>query len=234
MSGFTLGPKTFAWMTSRLQFAADSLADTDNWEFVSSLSGNNDIAYYQSKLDLRAYNQDPGTALALVNVAIQESGPFAMSSTDMVNNSPACVMVDLISSVRIPKERMQAMALDTLGQQLRLPGFLHHGIGGQDWDDPANREYNTSQIIYGMWRFMVTNMNAVVGNRIPQGHTISSGEFGSGEVITAPHAYYYRICIIHSDAHTIQIPPANCSVHAQTVDLPEFVELAQMARLGQR
>ncbi len=230
MSGISIGPRTFSWMAPRLQFSPGSLQETV-WEYIDTLGGSNDIAYFESKLDLRAFNQDEGKCLALLNVAIQESGPFVGSTTTEADLN-YCTVIDFISSVKIPAQRIGAFAIDTLGQQLRLPGFLNESIG--DWDLPQNREYNTSQIIYGLWRFMVTNQNMAIGNRIPQIQTFQSGEFGSGEVITAPHAYYYRVCIVGSDQHTIYIPSANCSVHASIVEIPEFAELAQMARLGQR
>ncbi len=233
MSGFTVGPRTFNWMASRLKFTPGSLVTDTNWEYIDTYSGSNDVAWFESKLDLRAFNEEPGKALSLVNVAIQESGPF-VGSTTSETDSICGMMIDFISTVKIPAKRLGNLAMDNLGQQLRLPGFLNTAVGALDWDAEENREYNTSQIIYGMWRFMVQNMNMVVGNRVPQLQTFQAGEFGSGEVITAPHAYYYRVAILNSDAHTLEIPPANCSVHAQVVDLPEFVELAQMARLGQR
>ena len=233
MAGFSVGPRTFNWMASRLQFSPGSLVTNTNWEYTDSILGTNDIAWFESKLDLRAFNEEPGKALALVNVAIQESGPF-VGSTTAETNAISGMVIDFISSVKIPAKRLANLTEDNLGQQLRLPGFLNRANGALDWDSEENREYNTSQIIYGMWRFMVQNMNMVIGNRVPQLQTFQAGEFGSGEVITAPHAYYYRVVIVNSDQHTIYIPPANCSVHAQVVDLPEFVELSQMARLAQR
>ena len=233
MSGFTLGPRQFNFMASRLQTnnGADD-RDLHGWLSVPTAAGW--AYYYESKLDLRAFNKDAGTALALVNVAIQESGPINGGTTNQ--EKPAyTTVIDMISSVKIPVERIATMYRDADDLELRAPGFLNNGpVGGFDWDAPENREYNSSQIIYGKWRLFVTDRNkTAAANKMMLG-LLQAGEFGSGEVITAPHAYYYRICVQADDSHTLYIPPANCAAHAAIVDLPEYVELAQMARLGQR
>ena len=237
MTGFSLGPRQFNFMAERLTYshATTSEINMNGWTIVTSTGGGagaNKIAVFENKLDLRAFNADPGTALAMVNVAVQESGAVTGGTTNTARQAYTTI-VDLISAVKIPLERFERMWVDTDAVDCELPGFLTGGVTGSN-DLPENRQYNTSQIIYGKWRFFATNESMAAMSNTKMLQLLQAGEFGSGEVITAPHAYYYRVAVLANAAHTLHIPAANCSIHATTVDLPEFVELAQMARLGQR
>jgi hypothetical protein len=230
MSGFKIGPRAFNWMTTRHQFSFTG-TDDDDWTTSPSINGANRVAVYESKLDLRAFNTDAGTALALLNVSIQESGPIVGSTTNP-DYPVYCTVLDLISSVKIPIRRWMNTWDDVDAMHANFPSFLNKW-GTFKNDDPAIREYNTSQIIYGKWRVWSANRNLMAANATMM-ELVQAGEFGSGEVLTAPHAYYYRVVVLADDKHTVYIPPAICSTSAAIVDLPEYVELAQMARLGQR
>lgn len=235
MSGFSLGPRQFQFMAPRVAF---SHGTTDasalyGWDVTESSAGTNNVGFYESLLDLRAFNQDPGTALAMVNVAVQESGPFVGSTTN--TESPAyCTVVDLVSAVKIPVERIASIWLDNDAYEGGYPSFLVKGTPNTAWDAPENRQYNTSQIIYGKWRFFATDTSLTGGDNAKMMRLTQGGEFGSGEVITAPTAYYYRLVVLANARHSVKVPAANCAIHASVVDLPEFVELQQMARLSGR
>ena len=235
MSGFSLGPRQFNFMAERLTYSHATTLETNmnGWELVTSVgSSANKVAVFESKLDLRAFNEDAGTALAPLSVSVQESGALTGGTT---NTARPCytTIVDFISSVKIPMGRFESMWRDTDAVDAELPSFLTGGYTGSN-DLEENRQYNTSQIIYGKWRFYATNESITAMSNVRMLQQIQGGEFGSGEVITAPHAYYYRVAVLANAAHTLHIPAANWSVHASIVDLPEYVELAQMARLAQR
>ena len=236
MSGISVGPRQFQWMTTRVTGSSSTdERDLHGWNSIATVGAGN-AYYYESKLDLRAFNDgNAGNALALLNVAVQESGPLTGYTTN--ESKPAyTTIVDLISTVKIPPERISSMWTDGPDNlELQAPSFFsNYSPTNVPYDAPINRQYNTSQIIYGKWRLFLTSRDKTgAANKMMLVQT-QGGEFGSGEVITAPHAYYYRIFVIADDSHSVFCPQANCSAHATVVDLPEYVELAQMARLGQR
>lgn len=235
MVGLTIGPRQFNFMIESVTYTPGAeVTEFPAWNFEQTLQGSNYFAIAEQKLDLNAFNSNPGKALNLLNVAVQESHAWKASTTDPANTVPSGYIIDLISSVKIPIERWKDIADAADGVHLNMPGFLNNSYSG----DPSlaeNRQYNSSQVIYGMWRLFAENRNILVGApAVSLSQIAQSGFFGSGELLVAPHAYYYKLVVVPHGSITTLIPATNCSVHAEVVDIPEFAELGQMARLGQR
>lgn len=236
MSGLTTGPRQFNFQTQKSYFTGNATASSTGtgWRFETTIAGSNYFAIAEEKVSLRAFNSNPGKGLSILNVAVQEGGAWSATTTDPTNSVPGCLVIDLISSVQIPIERWEDIIDSTNGLNANMPGFLNEG-STNDPTRPANRQYNTSQIIYGMWRVYGENRNVMYGSPpLPTLGVFQSGQFGSGEMLVAPHAYYYKLVVTAHEDITVQIPACNCSVHGAVVSVPEFAELGQMARLGQR
>jgi len=71
-------------------------------------------------------------------------------------------------------------------------------------------------------------------NRIAAITLTDSGEWGSAEVAVAPSLFWTRIVWVYVDAHTVYAPSVILEMLGATVDLKPYVELNQMARMGQR
>ena len=234
MTGLTIGPRQFNFQACREQFTSGGTPTDAGWDFGNTIAGSNHFALYEAKVDLDAFNSNPGKAFSLLNVNVQESQAWSASTTQIDQTVPGCLVIDLISSVKIPELRWSDIVDSTNGINTNMPGFLHNA-STNDPTIPENRQYNTSQILWGMWRLYGENRNVTYG--APPAATqmiVQSGQFGSGEVLVAPHAYYYKVVVVPHNTITVQIPSTICSVHGDVVDIPEFAELGQMARLGQR
>lgn len=223
----------FTFQTPR--FDAAGQADEPGWTRVPSQGGSNQIYIYDSKLDLRSMIADGGKGLELFTVACQEAGPHLMSSTD-TQLKPWYMTINLLSSVAIPTRRWKDIVDDIYGSETNMPGFLSDGVTN-DPDDEINRQYNTSQIIYGEWQWYATNSNVPYGAGVAvRGSTqcLQSGVFGSGELVVGPTLYHYRIIINPNVSIRIEAPATNVQCRGEVVDLSEGREVAQMMRLGQR
>lgn len=240
MGGISVGPKSWSFSTMGSDSQAwitDSVTNLEGW----TREDDKRMIWTEERLDLRAYLQG-GKGLNLLNVAIQESGPWSAIPMDVGGEPilPSWMVVDIISSVRLNIETLKSMnASNSIGYPYNyLPGFSipEHANGQVD----GHQSLNSSQIIWGMWRAFATDQTVIIEHDLsPARNSMlgervwTSGEFGSGEVMVAPQAYYYRVIYTGSEIQ-LYVPAANIQCLGDTLDLKPYVELNQMARLAQR
>lgn len=218
--GLTVGPRQFNFMAPKANFSEGS-RNIPSWVVI----GN--VIYYEGKLDLRAFSDGENKGLDLLNIALQEGGPWTY--TDSADATPSFLVMDVITSVKMS----EAAILDAVSDLsvLNMPGFLSDAKAD-------NQKFNTSQIIYGQWRSFGTNTSLDLGASIYGQYgmqVFQSGTFGQGEVIVGPAAFYTRVvAILGGTAPTIRIPAANVVCSGAVVELAGFQELNQMARMSAR
>jgi hypothetical protein len=201
----------------------------------TNLGVSNYIIYASQELDLRAYNQG-GKGLQLLQLAIQESGPWMSTSSESpINEPPYLFCVDVLSSVALTQNSIAACNPDvgTGGQRYHFfPGFL----GDESAFATGTQELNSTQVLWGLWRRFNENANIPV-NMSSRHNALTltdSGEWGSAEVAVAPSLFWTRIVWVYEDHMTVYAPSSILEMVGDTLDLPQYVELNQMARMGQR
>lgn len=219
MTGLTTGPRQFNFQVPQATYSEGS-ATPNGWS--RTVAGS--VLYYESKLDLRAMNMSGGLGLDLLNVSMQEGGPWSAAAGGSLAQ-PNWVVVDLISSVRLSDDAIAEALADF--RYLQFPGFINEVS-----DDTTT--YNPSQIIWGLWRSFAINtqLETVYGRGAAVAY--QSGNFGQGEIIVAPHCYYYKILKPYAGDSTLYVPPTIAVCHGVMVELTTGQEMAQMARLSQR
>jgi len=235
MTGVSTGPKSFNMQmvgTDNKGITVGTLNPPVGWDL--HLLGTNFLIYQERKLDLRAYNQG-GKGLDIRGLALQESLSWECRTTEN-DNPPYTFCIDILSSVRLSRNSIAAMHPDggVGGEKYHfLPGFL---ASPSSFDSPDDQVLNSTQVVWGMWRRFIQNQMLPYDtpNRFFANVTIDSGEFGSGETLVAPNAYWTRVVFWMHDATTVNVPSANLEIGALTLDLKPYVELNQMARMGQR
>ena len=242
MAGVSKGRKSFSLQqmgTGDGGWVAGSLVLPTNWN--TELGASHNLIFSEQELDLRAYNQG-GKGLQVLQLAIQESGPWFGSTTED-DNPPYITVVDVLTSVRLSLNSVAACNPDVGigGNKYHFfPGFL----GDQSAFLPTEvnhqrieaQELNSTQCIWGMWRRFNENQMIPIdnANRIAAMTLTDSGEWGSAEVAVAPSLFWTRIVWVYTDAQTVYAPSSILEMLGETLDLPEYVELNQMARMGQR
>jgi len=219
MTGLTTGPRQFNFQAPGGSTIEGGATPT-GWGEVSG------AIFYESKLDLRAFNMSGGLGLDLLNVTLQEGGPWSALKDEVIEIDPNFVCIDLISTVRLSRGAIAEAIVDF--RDMDFPGFL-------SGDTAAGvTTYNSSQIVWGLWRAFAMNSNLMTafgrGAIVPY----QSGNFGQGEVIVAPHVYYYKILKSYAGTATTYIPATIVVCHGVLIELSQGQELAQMARSGQR
>ena len=218
--GLTVGPRQFNFMAPKANFT-EGAGGGQGW----TLRGN--VIYYEGKLDLRAFSDGENKGLDLLNIALQEGGPWTY--TDSVDATPSFMVIDVITSVKMTEQAILDAVADL--SVLNMPGFLSDAKA-------ANQKFNTSQIIYGQYRAFATNKSLDLGASVFGQYAtqvFQSGTFGQGEIIVGPAAFYTRMVAIHGGtAPTIRIPAANVVCSGAVVELQGFQELNQMARMSAR
>ena len=243
MGGVSTGPKSFSFGlhgTANGAWNPKGATDYAGWQ----IENTHQMIWQEQRLDLRAYLQD-GRGLNLMNIAVQESGPWAaIPGTDEGDKQLPVywICVDILSSVRLNLDTIKTMnAYNDPGLKYNYyPGFnIPSGSLGME-DDQI--QLNSSQVIWGLWRAFASDANVLVAQNtlsppftnLQLGQRVwSSGEFGSGEVLVAPQCYLYRVVYTGQELN-LNIPAANIEMIGETLDLKPYVELNQMARLAQR
>ena len=208
----------------------------------TELGNSNYIIFTEQELDLRAYNQG-GKGLQMLQLAVQESGPWFASTTE-TDTPPYLFCVDVLSSVKLSLNSIAACNPDPGigGNKFHfLPGFLGD-ISAFPAPTPAPgvrtpaQQLNSTQVIWGLWRRFNENTMIQIDtpNRIAALTLTDSGEWGSAEVSVAPSLFWTRIVWVYVSAHTVYAPSVILEMLGDTVNLPQYVELNQMARMGQR
>ena len=245
MAGVSKGRKSFSMQqmgTGDGGWIPGSIVLPTNWS--TELGASNFTIFTEQELDLRAYNQG-GKGLQLLQLAVQESGTWYASSSE--NDYPPTVYcVDILSSVKLSNNSIAACNPDVGvgGQKYHFfPGFLGDISAFPSLPGPPPRrepamaqQLNSTQVLWGLWRRFNMNSNIRIDNAngINAFTLTDSGEWGSAEVAVAPSLFWTRIVWVYSDAQTVYAPSAILEMVGETLDLPEFVELNQMARMGQR
>ena len=219
--GLTVGPRQFNFMAPKADFTEGSLTIPQGWQ----VKGN--VVWYESKLDLRAFSSGEDKGLDLLNISLQEAGPWTY--TDSADAVPSFFVVDVITSVSLSQAAILDAASDMTA--LNMPGFISDGKS-------STQKLNTSQIIYGQWRAFSGNKSLeMTGSMYGQFglQTMQSGTFGQGEVIVGPAAFYTRIVAeMGGSSPTFRIPAANLVCSGAVVEMRGFQELNQMARMSAR
>lgn len=237
MAGVSKGRKSFSLQqmgTGNGGWIPGSANIPSNW--LTHLGVSDLMIFSEQELDLRAYNQG-GKGLQLLQIAIQESGPWHCTSTeDPPNQYPYAMCLDVLSSVKLTDNSIAACNPDpgTFGQKYHFfPGFLGDSSA---FPEPGDQNLNSTQVIWGLWRRFNQNQMIVVdqANRDALFTLTDSGEWGSAEVAVAPSLFWTRIVWVFEDHMTVYVPSVILECLGDTVDLPEYVELNQMARMGQR
>ena len=245
MAGVSKGRKSFSMQqmgTGDGGWVPGSLVLPTNWR--TELGSSNFTIWSEQELDLRAYNQG-GKGLQLLQLAIQESGPWFGSSSEQ-DNPPYITVVDVLSSVKLSNNSIAACNPDVGvggGKYHFFPGFLGDvSAFPSEPGPPPSREplmaqqLNSTQVLWGLWRRFNENTMVPIdnANRIFAMTLTDSGEWGSAEVAVSPSLFWTRIVFVYSDAQTVYAPSSILEMVGNTVDLSTYVELNQMARMGQR
>ena len=245
MAGVSKGRKSFSMQqmgTGDGGWIPGSAVLPTNWS--TELGTENNIIFTQQELDLRAYNQG-GKGLQLLQLAIQESGTWYCSTSE-TDNPPFVMCVDVLSSVKLSLNSIAAWnpAVGVGGQKYHFfPGFLGDISAFPSLPGPPPsrepdmaQQLNSTQVLWGLWRRF--NENAMIPidtpNRINAFTLTDSGEWGSAEIAVAPSLFWTRIVWVYTDAQAVYAPSVILEMLGETLDLPEYVELNQMARMGQR
>ena len=245
MAGVSKGRKSFSMQqmgTGDGGWVPGSLVLPTNWN--TELGSSNNLIWTEQELDLRAYNQG-GKGLQMLQLAVQESGTW-FSSTTETDNPPFIMVVDVLSAVRLSNNSVAACNPDVGvgGQKYHFfPGFLGDvSAFPSEPGPPPSREplmaqqLNSTQVLWGLWRRFNENTNIPIdsANRIYAMTLTDSGEWGSAEVCVAPSLFWTRIVWVYTDAQTVYAPSAILEMLGETLDLSQYVELNQMARMAQR
>jgi len=245
MAGVSKGRKSFSLQqmgTGDGGWTPGSLALPSNWD--TELGSSNFTIYSEQELDLRAYNQG-GKGLQLMQLAVQESGTW-FCSTSETDTPPYVFCVDVLSSVKLSVNSIAACNPDigVGGNKYHFfPGFLGDisAFGAAPAPPPARgqvaaQQLNSTQVLWGLWRRFNENTMIPIdlANRTFALTLTDSGEWGSAEVAVAPSLFWTRIVWVYTDAHTVTVPSVILEMLGQTLDLKPYVELNQMARMGQR
>lgn len=247
MAGVSKGRKSFSMQqmgTGDGGWIPGSAVLPTNWN--TELGVSNNLIFQEQELDLRAYNQG-GKGLQMLQLAIQESGTWDARSSEQ-DQPPFVMVVDVLSSVRLTHNSIAACNPDVgiSGQKYHFfPGFLGDISAFPSLPGPPpsreplrSQELNSTQVIWGLWRRFNENQNIPINMASnPRQYALTltdSGEWGSAEVAVAPSLFWTRIVWVYTDAHTVYAPSSILEMVGDTLDLPTFVELNQMARMGQR
>lgn len=244
MAGVSKGRKSFSLQqmgTGDGGWIPGSANIPSNWN--PELGSSNFLMYAEQELDLRAYNQG-GKGLQLLQLAIQESGPwFSSTSETPVEKPPYFYCVDVLSSVKLTLNSIAACNPDPGigGNKYHFfPGFIGDASAFPaipvGHDIVQAQTLNSTQVLWGLWRRFNENNTIPIdtANRISAITLTDSGEWGSAEVAVAPSLFWTRIVFVHTDAMTVYAPSVILEMIGETLDLKPFVELNQMARMGQR
>jgi len=218
MTGLTTGPRQFN-MQAPPAIVIEGGATPTGW------IEEDDVFWYESKLDLRAFNMKGGIGLDLLNVALQEGGPWS-AAEGQSEEKPSAMVLDVFSSVRLDPQAIVEAISDFRSQNFM--GFTSTTLKAN------TTTYNPSQIIWGMWRAFAVNVNlSTVFDRAAV-VAYQSGLFGQGEVIVAPNMYYYKIVKSYAGDSIFYVPATIAVCHGVLVEMTQGQELSQMARLSQR
>lgn len=224
MAGVSAGPRKFPMMKSAALSQSGQFKSGNNWVDYAIGAGSR-ICVNTTKLDLRAFD---GNALDFANIVIQESGLWIFPGT---TGDPPTITVlnvyDVFSTVPIITNEEEA--LNVVGN-LNTPGFIATTEGVAN--TVPERALNPSQVIYGLWRTFGHSRDTL--ESIPQ--VFTSSEFGTGELVVGPELYWTRYYTVKDwdSALSTYAPSANAMLTGIVYDIPEGVELAQMARAVQR
>ena len=223
MSGVSVGPRKFPMLKAGAVVQQSAFKDGgSNWEHCQIAAGSR-ILWNQTKLDMRAYD---GQALDFTNIVIQESAPFIFPTVEQAQFPITMLVYDVFSTVPIINNNEDAL---NLVGNINTNSFIPFQNGLYDVPE---RSLNPSQVIYGLWRVFAHSRDA--GGGVPT--VYSSSEFGTGELVVAGEVYWTRYLTIYdwNSEFPYLIPASNTMLSGVVYDVPEKVELAQMARAAQR
>lgn len=195
----------------------------ENWVEYTIGAGSRILVNTQ-KLDLRAFD---GNALDFANIVIQEAAPWVFPVADDAGIPITLGVYDVFSTVPVINNEEEAV---NLVGNFNTPGFIAttQGVGFAVPD----RALNPSQVIYGLWRMLTypRDNNATIPT------VFTSSEFGTGELVVGNEVYWTRYFTVKepSSETSTFCPPTNTMLTGLVYDIPEGVELAQMARAAQR
>lgn len=232
MSGLTVGPRQFTMQKDLIAIKmADSQEPVGNsityggsgWQMSEVHIGQGTYAYNQTKLDLRPFYQAQDTkALDLLNITLQESGPFSNDSADL-----GIFIQDVFTSVKLNRQTIH----DLIGQ---TPGFMMSLPPGMDFTDPiiTAQRLSPSSVVWGLWRWF--DHDATIGSRLLV--LRASSFYGEGEIVVSPSLYWTRVVTMYSrtEGDTMLVPAANLVCHAAAVNISDGQEMAQMSRMAGR
>ena len=210
----------------------------DQWEPISSaLVASPMVAWRNTqKLDLRGLLAGDETGLGVSNAILQESGPVMMPVSVPEG---AAMVIDMLTTVR-PTDEVLSYCYRGVNLEATIPGFLHSnsltGITGPV--DAETQTFSPSQVIWGLWRFFVKDRNLTpVGGASPSfsSRVVSSGYFGEGETMVAPHVYWTRVVFglastTETNNYPVLVPSANLVLLAEALDLTTPQEVTAMMR----
>ena len=222
MAGVSVGPRKFPMLKSGLVTEVGAIKAGSNWEHCQIAAGSR-LMWNQTKLDMRAFD---GQALDFTNIVIQESAPFLFPTTEQVGVPITMLVYDVFSTVPIIQDDEDAL---NLVGNFNTNGFIPFTTTAYDVPE---RSLNPSQVIYGLWRVFAHSRDA--GGGVPT--VYNSSEFGTGELVVSGDVYWTRYLTIYDWDSELPylIPASNTMLTGVVYDVPEKVELAQMARAAQR
>lgn len=205
------------------------------WQAINfSLVTSPTVAYYTTeRLDLRGLLAGKEQGISISNVILQEAAPVRLPTTA---REASCMVFDCLTTVPLTDENM-AQWFDSTTYQANVAGMLKPadmtGVTSSD------QELNPSQIVWGLWRWIVKD--AVMSSKPGEFEvrTINSGYWGEGETIVAPNLYWTRLVFVTDNitqgtSYPAVIPSANLVVLGEAVDLTTAQEVTQMIRAAQR
>ncbi len=208
---------------------------TAPWEVINStLVTAPTVAYWNTqRLDLRGLLAGDETGIGISNVILQEAAPVKLPTS---NREGACMVFDCLTTVK-PTEENMARWFEGTTYVADVGGFL----APADFPEPTSSEqrFNPSQVVWGLWRWLVKD--AVLSPKAGDfdSRTINSGYWGEGETIVAPNLYWTRLVFVldnttQGSSYPVVMPSANLVVLGEALDLSTAQEVTQMIRAAQR
>lgn len=210
----------------------------DQWQPLNaSLVSSPMVAWRNTqKLDLRGLLAGDETGLGVSNAILQETGPVMLP---VAVPEGGAMIIDMLTTVR-PTDEVLSYCYRGTSLEATMPGFLHSEqlTGPTGPVDADTQSFSPSQVIWGLWRFFVKDRNLTSkGGASPSyvERVVSSGYFGEGETMVAPHVYWTRVVFglastTESNNYPVLVPSANLVLIAEALDLTTPQEVTAMMR----
>lgn len=205
------------------------------WEPINStLVTAPTVAYHSTeRLDLRGLLAGKEEGIGISNIILQEAAPIRLPTS---NREGSCMVFDCLTTVPLTDENM-AQWFEATTYQTNVAGFLKNA------DSPgvaaSAQELNPSQVVWGLWRWVVKD--AVMSSKPGEFEvrTINSGYWGEGETIVAPALFWTRLVFVtdntlQASSYPVVMPSANLVVLGEALNLSTAQEVTQMIRAAQR